>query len=154
MVTFSTEIKTDLAKSLIFYKRPFSQPSDGIDAFTHILNAIIHLGLLTQAVLLAFTSDGLSQYFLKKLSSEKNYNLFIKTSFVLIFENLLLMSSAMIDYCISDVPEHIRIGRLAEDHIAKLREREQKSQLVSSANVVNAFQRSRKGRSARIITDD
>jgi hypothetical protein len=150
----SIEVKSDLAKTLIFFKRPFSQPADGIGAFSHILHAIVHLGLFTQAVLLAFTSDGLSEYFFKKISDD--VSLFIKIAFVLIFQNILLICSVIIDYCVSDVPQHVRIGRLAEEHIGKLREFEQKEQMAqivtASASTTTApIQRAQKD--SRIIID-
>lgn len=95
------------------------QSSNIPHSWDRVIKLIVHMGILSNAVLISFTANGV-QFFFNSYSFDSNYLIFIKVSTIVIFQNLLLAVAYFID-TISAVPHEVKAGRLAEAHIERVR---------------------------------
>ncbi|KAI8893240.1 calcium-activated chloride channel-domain-containing protein [Globomyces pollinis-pini] len=120
-----TELKVDVLKYVKFYQRPFVEPAKSIGAWDSILERMTFLSFLVTGATLAFNSKGVAEVFFEPVfgdSVTKDWRrVAYELVFLIVFEHLILFSSIVIHALIPDVPEPVRIGRLAEEHIERLR---------------------------------
>ena len=114
------EIKLDLFKFLMLYRRPFAQGAKSIGSWENIVAILVHLGTFTNAIVISFLSSSLN-YVFNSWKTDQISALALRIGFVLLFEHLLILFSLLIEYTISDVPSKVKIGREAERYIEKIR---------------------------------
>ena len=95
------EIRLDALKSLESTRRVRPTLCDGIGAWRTVIEALSYLGVLTNLLILAFTSDFLPMVFGVDSAWER-------LGFVVIMEHLLLLLKIAIDYASPDVPANVR----------------------------------------------
>ena len=109
---------------MYLFNRPFVVRSNGIGSWQTISTTLVFLGIIVNGISLPFISDGfyfaIHFFYNRGNLSKENYRLH-QLIFVIVYEHLLIFCYVVVELCIPDVPESVRIGRLAEQFIDKER---------------------------------
>ena len=113
------EIRLDLYKFLMLYKRPFAHGGRSIGSWERIVGILVQLGTLTNAIVISFLSSSLNSL-VNSWKTDQISPLALRIAFVLVFEHVLLLFSQLVEFTISDIPSKVKVGREAERYIEKL----------------------------------
>ncbi|KAF7700140.1 hypothetical protein HF521_003098 [Silurus meridionalis] len=143
------EIRLDAQKFVCEYRRPVAQRAQDIGIWFTILEVITYLAVISNAFLIAFTSDFLPRLYYRyttegtlkgyidftlsvapnnftqsdkqcRTSHPEYYNLLaIRLGFVIIFEHVVFLIGRMIDWMVPDVPEEVEVKIKREYYMAK-----------------------------------
>lgn len=109
------EIRLDSIKILKITRRvPATAHATGIGAWRQVLLFLLYLGLATNLLILAYTSDMFGRYY----PSVTPLELFV---IVVMLEHMLIGMKLLIDYVIPDVPASVRIEMAREEWLADRR---------------------------------
>lgn len=119
LALLNNTFQSKLSLNQYFYRsnRPFAVQTKGIGPWERIQTSLVYFGIIVNSLSLPFISDGFvftSNYL--KFTTSFQYQQII---FVLLYENMLLVAAVLIDWLVDDVPESVRVGRLAEKYIAQ-----------------------------------
>jgi Calcium-activated chloride channel len=120
------ELRANLYKRAVFYKRNFAQGANSIGSWSDITSLIVYTGIITNGLMIAFTNNGptiiLETYYPGAVEGYKDQQLFYKLVIVLVYEHFIFVLSYIIEISIPDVPAAVRTGRIAEQFIRAERE--------------------------------
>ncbi|KAJ3094465.1 Anoctamin-7 [Phlyctochytrium planicorne] len=102
----AVEIRFGAFRLVAESRRPFVSRVQGIGAWKDIANGIARVGVLFNALTIAFSSGYFEGVYLKNVGVE--YKLGARVAFVLIFENLVFLMVFLIDWLVPDVPGKVR----------------------------------------------
>ncbi|KAI9207422.1 calcium-activated chloride channel-domain-containing protein [Polychytrium aggregatum] len=100
------EIRIDSYRLLVEHRRPFSLRAQNIGLWEDILTAVSYVGVFTNGVIIAFSSDYFDEYIANAISPTNPTA--VKLAFVLLFEHIVLILKYIIVIAIPDVPERAR----------------------------------------------
>lgn len=109
------ELRLDSIKILKITRRvPATDQVNGIGAWRQVLVFLLYLGLATNLLIMAYTSDMFGRYY----SSVTTLELFVV---VVVLEHALIGMKLLIDYIIPDVPASVRVEMAREEWLADRR---------------------------------
>ena len=105
------EIRLDAAKVLESTRRVKPSLTDGIGAWAGVINGLAYLGVVTNLLILAFTSSFLDAFQFNQMSQRIGF--FVAT------EHLVLFLKLAIDWASPDVPSNVRKSVARDEWLAK-----------------------------------
>lgn len=110
------EIRLDARKMLVFTQRPIAFKSQDIGIWNKILVAISYISLITNACLIAFSSQSFKKIYLASLDGPAKT--VAQILFVLIFEHVVLGIRFILVKVIPDIPLEVRQAIERENYLA------------------------------------
>lgn len=109
------EVRLDSVKVLKITRRvPASAQGKGIGAWRQVLGFLVYLGLATNLLIIAYTTDMFSRYYPEISALEV-------LVIVVVLEHALIVLKMTIDYIIPDVPASVRVEMAREEWLADRR---------------------------------
>ncbi|KAJ3322118.1 hypothetical protein HDV06_003569 [Boothiomyces sp. JEL0866] len=120
------EIKIDVWKRLVMSQRPFARSAGSIGSWETAIKIIVHLGILTNAIIIAFASSTFDFYLRQlmmiifpTLIESTTEKVLARLFFILVYENTVLMFATFINAVIPDVPAAVKIGIESEKYFER-----------------------------------
>ncbi|CAG8485548.1 412_t:CDS:10 [Diversispora eburnea] len=115
------EIKTDSFKYIKTTKRPVAYQAQDMGMWENILHALSIIGVLTNAIMIAFYSNWALAQFLKYTGDDDNMLLVVRLVFVLVFEHLVFIFKLIFVYFIPNQPASLRKAIEREKYLVKIK---------------------------------
>ncbi|RHZ74069.1 hypothetical protein Glove_227g72 [Diversispora epigaea] len=115
------EIKTDSFKYIKTTKRPVAYQAQDIGIWENILHILSMIGVLTNAIMIAFYSNWALAQFLKYTGDDDNLLLIVRLGFVLVFEHLVFIFKLIFVYFIPNQPSTLREAIEREKYLVKIK---------------------------------
>jgi hypothetical protein len=106
------EIRTDAWKFMTQFNRPLYRGTSGIGVWYMVLEVIGFIAIVTNCLILAFTSGVLANWF--------NGDILLTFAMAVIFEHILLILKLAVAYTIPGYPKNIRISLAVQAYIQEL----------------------------------
>ncbi|KAJ3304776.1 hypothetical protein HDV03_002317 [Kappamyces sp. JEL0829] len=129
------EVHLNLNQYIHQYNKPFVVRASSIGPWERIVTTLVYLGIMVNSILLPFISDGFyftMQYLYSQGFFSSSYYGYHQIIFIILYEHFLFLCSVVIDACIADTPESVRVGRLSEKFISQQRAKQKASEAAKS----------------------
>ena len=113
------EIRIDAKKFVQEWQRPVPFPAANIGVWHTILTAISHVAVLTNAALIALTSEYFDDNYLLGLNIY--HRRFVQLAFIVAYEHAVFGIKAALSFLIPDTPQRIKEAIEREDYITKVK---------------------------------
>eukprot|EP00842_Homolaphlyctis_polyrhiza_P001662 jgi/Hompol1/2497/HPOL_005618-RA len=137
------EMRVDCWKHLAFYQRAFAYRDSSVGRWTEIMGMIVSVGVVTNALIVAFTSSSFRRLFDSSLTKWPSiredpvkYNLarlITQLAFVVIFEHAAFVLAKLVDFVVPDIPQSVQLGLEAEEYIERTEAQLREQQLEQEA---------------------
>ncbi|KAI9337820.1 calcium-activated chloride channel-domain-containing protein [Obelidium mucronatum] len=114
------EVRLAAYRLVVVSKRPFAMRASDIGAWYGILDALSKLGILVNASIVAFSSGYFQTTFLSNFSDSWAAKLGIQLAFVLVFEHVVLLVTAAIEWLVPEEPSNIRNAIQREKYLKRV----------------------------------
>ncbi|KAJ3115374.1 Anoctamin-7 [Phlyctochytrium bullatum] len=118
LINNGIEIRLGAFRLVAESRRPFVSRTQGIGAWIVIANMIARMGVLFNALTIAFSSQYFTQVYLAGL--QKEYHLGAKMIFVLVFENAVFLLVFIIDWLVPDIPGKVKHALERQRYLARI----------------------------------
>nr|KAJ3413984.1 Anoctamin-7 [Polyrhizophydium stewartii] len=151
------EMRVDVWKYLAIYQRPFARRASSIGQWETIMKSIVAMGVLFNALIIAFASSWFQRFFNSSFPETMFTNdadgtpnvkqraivkVAVQLAFVLVFEHAVFLVSVFVDYIVPDVPQSVMLGHQAEEYLERMQnvQHEQRMEEEARANAAAATQ--------------
>ncbi|KAJ3168781.1 Anoctamin-3 [Irineochytrium annulatum] len=113
------EIRADASKTLMVYQRPVPTRAQDIGVWEQILTFIATLSVLTNSVIISFTSPAFDRMYLASAPDEGS-RMAIRLTFILTFHYVIHGLKEIIRGAFSDVPKMVSLALAREQYLERL----------------------------------
>ncbi|KAJ3287415.1 Anoctamin-7 [Borealophlyctis nickersoniae] len=114
------QLRIDTHNLLSQFRRPFALQAQDIGTWYHWLEAVSHLAVITNACIIAFSSNFFETHYLNLFGEDSSTRWAARLGFIMAFEHVVYGIKMLVSWIIPDVPTHVRRAIERQEFVDKV----------------------------------